>query len=47
MNIGMFLVIVIGGLVGVLSTVYCAISLVAVIAYKIYRSLKYHISLYD
>ena len=47
MNIGLFLVIVVGRLVGVLSTVYCAVSLVAVIGYKIYRSIKYHISIYD
>lgn len=47
MNIGLLLLVVVGGLVGVLSTGYMVISLIAVLVYKIYRSVKYHVSLYD
>ena len=37
MNIGMLLIIIVGGLVGVLSTMYLTFSFPAVIIWKIYR----------
>ncbi|MBS7341114.1 MAG: hypothetical protein ACI4EP_01035 [Suilimivivens sp.] len=37
MNIGMLLIIIVGGLVGVLSTLYLTFSFPAVIIWKIYR----------
>lgn len=47
MNIGVLILIFIGGVTGFLSTAYIVLSLIGTIAYKIYRSLKYHVSLYD
>lgn len=47
MNIGLMILIIIGGVVGVLSTGYMVISLVWVIMYKIYRKIRYNASLYD
>lgn len=47
MNIFLWLIIIIGGAVGALSTFYIVISLFAVIFYKIYRKIKYHASIYD
>lgn len=47
MNIGLLLLIIIGGSVGVLSTLYIVVSLIGTLAYKIYRSAKYHVSLYS
>ncbi len=47
MNIGILILIIIGGLTGFISTAYMVLSLIGTIAYKIYRSLKYHVSLYD
>lgn len=47
MNIGILLLVIIGGVTGFISTAYMVLSLIGTIAYKIYRSLKYHVSLYD
>lgn len=47
MNIFYYILLFIGGSVGLLSTLYMVVSLIAVIVYKIYRKIKYHISLYD
>jgi len=47
MNIGLWLIIIFGGLVGILATGYMVVSLLAVIFYKIYRKVRYHSSLYD
>lgn len=47
MNIGLLILMIIGGSVGLLSTLYMVISLFAVITFKIYRRVKYHISLFD
>ena len=47
MNIGVLILIIIGGVTGFISTAYIVLSLIGTIAYKIYRSLKYHVSLYD
>ena len=47
MNIGLLLLIIIGGSVGALSTLYIVVSLIGTIAYKIFRTTKYHASLYS
>ena len=47
MNIAMLLLIIIGGSVGALSTLYIVVSLIGTIVYKIYRTAKYHVSLYS
>lgn len=47
MNIGLILVMIIGGAAGILSSLYVVISAIAVIIFKFYRKFKYHISLYD
>lgn len=47
MNIGMLIIAIIGGLAGVLSTVYLVISLPAVIIWKIFRHFKSGCALTD
>lgn len=47
MNIGLWLIIIFGGLIGILSTGYMVISLFVVIIQKIYRKIRYHYSLFD
>ena len=41
MNIGLWLIVIVGGAVGILSTLYCVISLVAVLAVS-YTHLRAH-----
>lgn len=47
MNIVLILLAIIGGTVGILSTLYCTISMIAVIIWKIYRKARYKISMFD
>lgn len=47
MKILMWLLVIFGGGVGLFSTLYIVVSLFAVIGYKIYRKMKYGMSLYD
>ncbi len=47
MNIFLWILVFIGGTTGALSTLYIIVSLFAVIFYKIYRKIKYHISIYN
>ena len=47
MNIVLILIAIIGGAVGILSTLYCTISMIAVIIWKIYRKVRYQISMFD
>jgi hypothetical protein len=47
MNIGLWILVLIGGAVGALSTLYIIISLFATIIYKIYRKVKCNISMFD
>lgn len=47
MNLGSILLFVFVCATGALSTLYIVISLFATIGYKIFRKLKYNISLYD
>ncbi len=46
MNIGMLLLIILGGSVGLFSTLYIVVSLIATIGKKIYGKIKYGKSLY-
>ncbi|MDE7428062.1 MAG: hypothetical protein K2N00_02110 [Lachnospiraceae bacterium] len=47
MNIGILILIVVGGVSGGLSTLYIAVSFLGTLGYKIYRKIKYGISLYN
>ncbi len=47
MNIGLLILIVIGGAAGGLSTIYIAVSLFGTLGYKIYRKIRYGMSLYQ
>ncbi len=47
MNIGMLLIIIIGGAAGALSTLYIVFSLFWTLGKKIYRKARYGISLYN
>ena len=47
MNIGLLLLIIVGGAAGFLSTFYIVVSLFGTLGYKIFRKIKYKISLYD
>ncbi|MBQ6786236.1 MAG: hypothetical protein IJO85_00785 [Lachnospiraceae bacterium] len=46
-NIFLWIIIIIGGGAGALSTLYIIASLFGTLGYKIYRTAKYHVSLYD
>lgn len=47
MNIGILLLIVVGGAAGGLSTLYLIFSFFGVLGYKIFRKVKYGASFYD
>ena len=47
MNIGVWIMIIVGGTAGVLSTLYLFLSMPVILVWKIYRKFRYHISLYD
>lgn len=47
MNIGLLILIVIGGAAGGLSTLYIAVSLFGTLGFKIYRKIRYGMSLYQ
>ena len=47
MNIGLLILIVIGGAAGGLSTLYIAVSLFGTLGYKIYRKIRSGMSLYS
>ena len=47
MNIGVLLLIVVGGAAGGLSTLYLMVSLFGTLGYKIFRKVKFGASLYD
>lgn len=47
MKVLMWFVVILGGGVGLFSTLYIILALFAVISFKIYRKLRYGISLYD
>lgn len=47
MNIGLILIVILGGALGALSTLYIVVSLFGTIGFKIFRKMKYGMSLYD
>ncbi|MGN0401960.1 MAG: hypothetical protein ACI4HQ_06830 [Acetatifactor sp.] len=47
MGIFVWITVVLGGIVGAFSTLYLIISMFAVLGYKLYRKLKYGMTLYD
>lgn len=47
MNMGILLLIIVGGTAGGLSTLYLLFSFLGVLGYKIFRKVKYGASLYD
>lgn len=46
-SIGLWIVIIVGGFVGIASSLYVVVSLFATLGYKIYRKCKYGISLFN
>lgn len=47
MNIGILLLIIVGGVAGGLSTIYLIVAFAGTLGYKILRKIKYGASLYD
>lgn len=47
MNIGIILLVIIGGSLGALSSLYLVVSMIWMLIYKIYRKIRFHASLYD
>lgn len=47
MSIGMWIVCIVGGAIGVLSSLYCVLSIPAFIVIKIYRKIRYGISVFN
>lgn len=47
MNIVMWIVIILGGILGIAVTVGTIVGMVGVIIYKLYRKMRYGISLYN
>lgn len=46
-NIGLIILMIIGGSAGIISTLYLAVSFPAVIIWKIYRKIRYGYALTD
>ena len=47
MSIGLWLIVIIGGIAGFVSTMYIVDSLFSVIFYKVFRRIRYGISLFN
>lgn len=47
MDIIIWIMMLVGGLAGILSTVYLVLAMPAVFIWKVYRKVKYHIALCD
>lgn len=47
MNIGLILIVILGGALGALSTLYIVLSLFWTLGFKIVRKVRYGMSLYD
>ena len=47
MNIGLLILMIIGGAAGVLSSLYLAISFPAVLVWKLYRKVRYGMAITD
>lgn len=47
MSIGMWIICIIGGLAGTLSTAYLMVSFPVIIVWKFYRHFKFHYTLFE
>lgn len=47
MNIGILVLVILGGAAGLLSTLYLVVSMIGTLTFKIYRAIRYHKSLYS
>ena len=47
MNILIWILMIVGGAAGMLSTAYLVLAMPVIFGWKVYRKLKYHIGLYD
>lgn len=47
MNIGLIILLIVGGGISLVTTLYLTFSMFIMIGYKIYRKIKYGASLYD
>lgn len=47
MNIGLIILLIVGGGISIVTTLYLIVSMFAVIGFKIFRKIKYGISLYN
>ena len=47
MNVGLWILVIVGGLTGAASTLYLTLSIPVVLVYKIYRKVRFRISLFD
>lgn len=47
MSAGTWVIVILGGAAGLISTLYIVVSLIGTLFYKIYRKCRYHISLYN
>lgn len=47
MNIGILILVILGGAAGLLSTLYLVVSMIGTLIFKIYRAIRYHKSLYS
>lgn len=47
MSVGTWIIVILGGAAGLLSTLYIVVSLIGTLLYKIYRKCRYHIALYN
>lgn len=47
MNILMWIIIIIGGVLGIAVTIGTIAGMIGIIFQKVYRKIRYHVSLYD
>lgn len=46
MNIGLWIIVIVGGAAGLLSSLYCVLSLPVIIVWKLYRKVRHGISMF-
>lgn len=47
MSVGMWIIVILGGAAGFISTMYIVASIIGVLIYKFYRKCRHHISLFN
>lgn len=47
LNIGIWMITIVGGVIGALSTAYCFFSMPVVIVWKLYRRVRFGVSVFD